>query len=96
MSWFKLGQIVISKAGRDKDDFLVVVGEKDDFVLVADGKSRKIAKPKCKNKKHLQKTNEVIAISELTDKDLKKMLRERRMQGCFNHLKKGENTLVKR
>lgn len=49
-----LGQIVHSKAGRDKDKYFIVVGIIDeDYVLVADGKLRKINSPKKKKIKHL-------------------------------------------
>ena len=96
MSWFEVGQIVLSKAGHDKDDFLLVVGETHEMILVADGKHRKIAMPKRKNKKHLQKTNEVIPFSGLTDKGLRKLLNEKRARDYSDHLKEGENTLVKR
>lgn len=49
-----LGQVVSSKAGRDRNrKYLVVALESDDFVLVADGFRRKIANPKRKNIKHL-------------------------------------------
>ena len=48
-----LGQIVTSRAGRDKGKHFVVVGFSEKWVLIADGKSRKIDNPKKKNEKHL-------------------------------------------
>ena len=48
-----VGQIVCSKAGRDKGYFMVVVEEGDGFVFVCDGKERPLERPKRKNIKHL-------------------------------------------
>ncbi|MGI6279038.1 MAG: RNA-binding protein [Acutalibacteraceae bacterium] len=48
-----IGQIVCSKAGRDKGKFMVIVAEDDDYVYVCDGKERPLKRPKRKNRKHL-------------------------------------------
>lgn len=49
-----LGQIVHSRAGRDKGKFFIVVGMSgDEYVLISDGDIRKIEKPKKKKVKHL-------------------------------------------
>ena len=49
-----LGQIVHSKAGRDKGQYFIVVGIVDDnYVYIADGNLRKIASPKKKKIMHL-------------------------------------------
>jgi ribosomal protein L14E/L6E/L27E len=54
MDGITLGQIVHSKAGRDKDKYFIVVGIIDDsYVLIADGDLRKINSPKKKKVKHL-------------------------------------------
>jgi large subunit ribosomal protein L14e len=54
MSDITLGQIVHSKAGRDKDKYFVIVGIVDDeYVLIADGNYRKVLNPKKKKVKHL-------------------------------------------
>ena len=56
----KLGQLVISKMGRDKGRLCVVVRRLDDCaVLVADGRSHKFSRPKRKNVKHLIRLNNV-------------------------------------
>ncbi len=54
---YNLGQIIISKAGRDKNKFLIVIDISDEYVYVVDGKSRKIESPKQKKKKHIQYTS---------------------------------------
>jgi hypothetical protein len=49
-----LGRIALSKAGRDKGRRFAVVGRADDaHVLIADGETHKIAKPKKKKLMHL-------------------------------------------
>ena len=54
MSDITLGQIVHSKAGRDKGKYFIVVGIVDDeYVMIADGILRKVLNPKKKKKKHL-------------------------------------------
>ena len=71
------GSVVISCAGRDKAYLLAVIGARDGYVLVADGKERPIEKPKRKNKKHLVETG--ICLSEeifVTNKHLRRALRE--------------------
>ena len=47
------GSIVLANAGRDQDGVFFVVGEADGFVLLADGKRRKLEHPKRKNPVHL-------------------------------------------
>lgn len=55
------GQIVISKAGRDRTKFFVVTEVVDEkHVLIVNGKQRLISNPKKKRCIHLQKTNYII------------------------------------
>lgn len=69
------GTIVKACAGRDSDDYFVVVACDDlGFFYIANGKSRKLNKPKKKNVKHLQFTKTVIDLSSMTDKQLRKLL----------------------
>ncbi|MCI6640065.1 MAG: KOW domain-containing RNA-binding protein [Pygmaiobacter massiliensis] len=58
---YQKGQIVLSRAGRDKGRFLAVVATSQGRVLVADGKEHRLAKPKAKNPKHLSGTCKVLA-----------------------------------
>lgn len=60
------GTVVISRAGHDKQERMVVVrvlNERE--VLVMDGKTRTIEHLKKKNVKHLQKTNQSIDINKI-------------------------------
>ena len=72
---FEKGTVVISKAGRDKGYFMVVLDETDGYVIVADGKERPLDRPKRKNPRHLQKTNITLSLEQLTDKKLRTALR---------------------
>lgn len=54
---FRDGSIVLSKAGRDKGKYFIVLKVVDEnFVLVADGDMRKVDNPKLKKCKHLENT----------------------------------------
>lgn len=55
-----IGKVVYSKAGRDKDKNYIIVGILNEaFVYIADGKLRRIEKPKKKKLKHLILTETV-------------------------------------
>ena len=47
--------MIVSLAGRDKGQFFFVVDTDGDYVLIADGKGRKLETPKRKKRKHIQK-----------------------------------------
>ncbi len=49
-----IGNLVSSKAGHDKDKRYIIIEETDDFVYLADGKTRTLECPKKKRKKHIQ------------------------------------------
>ncbi|WP_297812921.1 KOW domain-containing RNA-binding protein [uncultured Finegoldia sp.] len=69
------GQVVLSTCGRDMGKLQMVLEILDDsYVLVVDGKQRKIEKPKKKKTKHLQKLNKKLSLENLTDKKLRMML----------------------
>ncbi len=56
-----LGQIVVSRAGRDAGRRFVIVRVIDDsFVEISDGDLRKLEKPKKKKIKHLNITDEKV------------------------------------
>lgn len=59
------GRIVYSKAGRDKAHFMVVLEVDGNRCTVADGRRRRVEKPKCKNVKHLGITGGMIAGEDL-------------------------------
>ena len=49
--------IVISLAGRDKDKLFYVMDIEDNYVLIADGKGRKLENPKRKKLKHVRRVS---------------------------------------
>ena len=70
------GSVVIAKAGRDKGRAFAVtdvIGKRE--VLIADGKSRPLERPKRKNVIHLQATSTVIDHAT-TNRQLRNLLRE--------------------
>ena len=70
------GSVVIAKAGRDKGRAFAVTDIIDErTVLIADGKSRPIERPKRKNVIHLQATSTVID-RVTTNRQLRNFLRE--------------------
>ena len=52
------GFFVFSSAGRDKGRCFVVMQESEEFYSLADGKLRRVEKPKKKKKKHTSATGE--------------------------------------
>lgn len=70
------GSVVKAKAGRDNGNYFVVVANYENYCLIADGKSRKLANPKRKNIKHLCFTNSMIDINDITDKKLRTLLKD--------------------
>jgi len=61
-----LGSIVRSAAGHDKNRFYAVVKIDQNYIWIADGKERKLNKPKRKNPKHIARTNAVLDFSDIT------------------------------
>lgn len=57
----EIGSVVLSRAGRDKGRFFIVVEIVDDqFVKISDGDIRRLATPKLKKVKHLKGTGDVL------------------------------------
>lgn len=50
--------IIVSLAGRDKGQFFFVVDTGEQYVFIADGKGRRLEKPKRKKRKHIQKVQQ--------------------------------------
>lgn len=82
---YKAGDLVLSKSGRDKDRFFMVVGIIDEaYVYIADGSLRKLENPKKKKIKHLEfsgHASERISLKledgkKITNAELRKMLKE--------------------
>ena len=76
------GQVVRSAAGHDKDSCYVVVRvEPDGFCAIADGKRRKLERPKRKNPRHLRPTREWVELTDIaSDRALRRLLASLRPQ----------------
>lgn len=70
------GKVVRVIAGHDKGLVMMITAVEGDFAYIADGKTRKLQKPKKKRLKHLRFTNTVINTDSLTDKKLRKIIGE--------------------
>lgn len=46
--------LVVSKAGRDQGQVFYVIDADEQYVYLADGKSRRLEKPKRKKRKHIE------------------------------------------
>ena len=55
ISDFNISDVVISTAGRDKDELFYVIAEEEQFLILANGKDRTLDRPKRKKCKHVQK-----------------------------------------
>ena len=72
----QIGSVVRADAGRDSGGFFTVTGTDGKYCFIADGKSRPLAKPKRKNIRHVRAANSMIDLNDITDKKLRKLLRE--------------------
>ena len=74
------GKIVKSKAGHDKGQLFVISGVSDienGYVFIADGKSRRIEKPKKKKLKHLILLDESLEADEdFTNKKIREAIKK--------------------
>lgn len=77
MMQMQVGMVVCATAGKEKDNFYVVTKIDGNAVYLADGKHRKLQKPKRKNVKHIRLTGEIWELEGMTDKALRRRLKER-------------------
>ena len=55
LSDLSIADVVISTAGREQGKLFYVIGTDETYLMLADGKSRTIDKPKKKKRKHARK-----------------------------------------
>ena len=72
---FTKGSVIIAAAGRDSGAQFVVVDTDGCFCYIANGKSRKLDKPKRKNIKDIRITDSMIDLNDITDKKLRRLLK---------------------
>lgn len=68
------GSIVRAKAGREKGGFFVVLKVESGFAFIADGRTRRVEKPKKKKLIHLSASNKVYEGSLETNPQIKRIL----------------------
>lgn len=62
------GMIVRSRSGHDKGRLYIVIGaEREDYLLLSNGKKRTLVNPKRKNVKHVQTVGKAISSQELAE-----------------------------
>ena len=74
----KVGSIVVSAAGHDKGGIFTVIGfAQQEYALIADGKFRKLEKPKKKKFKHLKPIGELEQNNPIqTNRQLRTVLKQ--------------------
>ena len=55
LSDIHISDVVLSTAGRDKNELFYVIGEDPLYLTLANGKDRPLDRPKLKKRKHVQK-----------------------------------------
>ena len=72
----QIGLVVYSRAGRDQGEFLAVVGQEGECLLLCNGKDRPLERPKKKNRKHVGLTNTVLDNGSMsTNRSLRRTLK---------------------
>ena len=72
----KLGSIVKSIAGKEKDKFFLIIEIDENYVMIADGKRRPLENPKKKKIKHLEFIKQLdVDISTLNNSRLRKLVK---------------------
>jgi len=73
------GEFVYASRGRDAGACFIVISQEDNYLYLADGKSRKVGSPKKKKLKHVILTgdrddfivNKLMSIGKLTNKEVR-------------------------
>ena len=79
-----IADVVISRNGRDKDKFFVIIAKEENYSFLVDGKRRKLEKPKRKKDKHVkfdgvinERLKEKLTNGEkITNKEIRRALAE--------------------
>lgn len=73
---FQRGQVVRSKAGHDKGDYQVIIAVELPYLILCDGKRRRLEKPKRKKAIHVGPANTVLHEDQMkTNRQIKKAIR---------------------
>ena len=80
---YNIGRVCVSRAGHDKGEIFMIIGlQNENYLLISDGKRRKIDKPKKKKARHVICQKEYfpeiaqkISAGCITDSDISKALK---------------------
>lgn len=82
MEKWKIGTVVKSIAGHDKNNLFVIINVENEYVYLVDGKCRTLSKPKKKKVKHLERVADshlyedyLVNTGELLDAHIRKIIR---------------------
>lgn len=83
MNGYKIGGIVKTLAGHDKDQLFVIIDKQGEYVYLVDGRVRTLQKPKKKKEKHIQFVDQLdssyvksIMEQSILDAHIKKILKQ--------------------
>ena len=68
------GRLVLSAAGRDKGKVMCVTDCEGEFLLLADGRKRRVQAPKRKKLKHIRLTDFAVYSGPKTNKAIRKYI----------------------
>ena len=74
----EVGMLARSKAGHDKDQIFVIIKTEQEYVYLADGKTRTVCRPKKKKQKHIQIIKEKQDITGADDAKIRKIIKSYR------------------
>jgi len=75
MKLYETGCPARSLAGHDKDQYFIILADDGEYVTLADGECRTVAKPKRKKKKHIQAGKQPLITSfPVTDDNIRREL----------------------
>ena len=86
MEFDEKGMFAISKAGHDKGNIYVIWEQKEDVLFLVDGQRKTLARPKKKNRKHVQIVKEIpeelknLLRQSVTDETIKYILKRYRKE----------------
>ena len=82
-------ELALSLAGHDKGHYYVVVGEEAEAVYVADGELKLLARPKRKNRRHIQPIRKLPAdVAELLQNQMDDVVIKRAIKLYKKHVEK--------
>lgn len=71
----QVGMIVCACAGKERNQYYLIIQQDEHYVYLADGRHRRLQNPKRKNPKHVRPTGIRYNIDGMTDKALRQKLR---------------------